>query len=181
LRPATKQAFSLAELLVYQALLLLLIGMAAMFLVPGLRLQSRGLEQAERLRCSHLIMDQLCRDLRQTPPACLSLQSGILSGRRLNGWTPDGTVLLADEGWFFDVQKCRRAQAVLNLAPTWREALPLAQYLPHLRWQKLSPEPALLTFSGAGSDPARPRPPYSLQLQIGDLSLQQTVQARLAR
>ena len=181
MRPVRNPAFSLAELLIYQGLLLLLIGLAAMFLVPGLRLQSRGLEQAERLRCSQLIMDQLARDLRQTPPACLSLQKGILSGRHLNGWTADGTVLLDEQGWFFEIQPCRRARLALGLAPTWREPLPLAQFLPRLRWQKLSPEPASLSFSGTGGDASRPRAPYNLTLQIGDLTLQQTVQARLLR
>ncbi|MBN9420235.1 hypothetical protein ABS71_17195 [bacterium SCN 62-11] len=181
------RGLSLAELLVYQALLLLIVGMAALFLVPSLKLQNRGLDRAEELRAAHLVMDELCLDLRQTPQACLSLQNGYLSGRRMSGWTPDGTVLLDDQGWIFEVASCRRGrcswQQVLNLSPTWREALEPAQLqtcLPRLSWQKLSGA-ARLTFRDSGGQADKPRGPYSLVLQVGDLTLQQMVRPRLLR
>lgn len=182
-----KRGLNLAELLVYQALLLIIVGMGALFLLPSLHLQNRGLSRAEELRVAHLVLNDVCLDLRLTPPSCLALHGNYLSGRCTSGWTPDGTVLLDDQGWVFDLSSCRRGrcswQQVLKLSPTWREALKpaeLQECLPHMSWQKAGVG-ARLSFRANGTDSTRPRAPYQLILQVGELSLQQTVLPRLLK
>lgn len=180
--------FTLVETLLYQALLLLILTLAVLFLVPSLRLQSRGLVQAERLRGGHLLMDRLCRDLRETPQTCLSFQNNLLCGRRSQSWSSEGDVLLEDQGWFFDLTTCRSAllswQHGLGLAQTWKEPLSLAQIQscqPHLKWRRLIAESAHITFSSAANATGKPQGPYTVAVRIGDLDLQQTVQPRQLR
>ncbi|MBS2037073.1 hypothetical protein JST97_18945 [bacterium] len=181
---STRAGLSLAEVLVYQALALVLLYLGSSFLYPSLNLQARGLQQAESLRAAHQSMQLLCSDLR------LALQSslfydpnqGWLAGRPMGGWTSDGTVLMSDQGWFYDLKGVRRAQlswqSSFQLPLTWKEGLTLSQCqscVVNLRWHKLSGSQARLEFSPA--DP-RPRGPFRLSLKVGDLSLQATVNAR---
>ncbi len=183
----TKTGFTLAELLVYQALALMVLYLASSYIFPSLSLQARGLDQAERLRSAHQLLAQVCADLRQAPQSSLTYQSaqGWLTGRPLGGWTSDGTVLMADQGWFYDFKGMRRAelswQASFNLPLTWKERLSPQQQQtcePGLPWHRLSSEPASLEFT-----PADPKPggPFKLHLSMGDLKLQATVRSRQLR
>jgi len=187
---AREHAFTLPELLVYQALLCLLMVMAVNFFGPSLRLQSRGCQQAETLRAGHLCMDQICRDLRMSPQATVGYQgdSQVLSGRRPGGWTSDATTLLEDAAWFYDLAGARRAQlslqASLGLGPTWKEPLSSMQcrsLLPQLRWQTLCAPAGEWQVTWTGGDPSRPHGTYTVRLAVQDLRLQQTVQPRMLR
>jgi len=185
-----KHGFSLPELLVYQALLCLLMFMAVNFFGPSLRLQSRGCQQAETLRAGHLCMDQICHDLRTSPQVTVGYlgDSQVLSGRRPGGWTSDGTTLMEDPAWFYDLARARRAQlslqSSLGLGATWKEPLSSVQcraLLPQLRWQNLSAPAGQWQVTWTGADPSRPRGTYTVRLAVQDLSLQQTVQPRMLR
>lgn len=184
---STKAGLSLAELMVYQALALMVLYLGSSFVYPSLRLQARGLDQAERLRSAHQILAQLSSDLRQAPQSSLAYQSaqGWLAGRPPGGWTSDGTILMADRGWFYDLKRLRRAelswQNSFQLPLTWKERLSLQQLQscePKLAWRQLCGEPATLDFVAA--DP-KPGGPFRLTLSMGELTVQATVRSRQLR
>lgn len=184
---AARSGFTLAEVLIYQALVLVVLSMAVLFLIPSLNLQNRGLLHAERLRGGYMVLDGLCRNLRETPETCLAFQAGVLSGRHSDGWTSEGEVLLQDEGWFFQLDDCRSArlswQREFGLGPGCKEPLSLTQLQdcrPKLQWRGFISESARVTFRSAGPD-AKPRGPYTVALRVGDLELQQTVRPRQLR
>jgi len=175
---------SLAEVLVYQALALVLLYLGSSFLYPSLRLQARGLQQAENSRLAHQSLQLMCSDLRLALQSSLFYEpgQGWLAGRPMGGWTSDGTVLLSDQGWFYDLKGVRRAQlswqSSFQLPLIWKGGLSLSQAqscVTHLRWRQLAGSGASLEFTP--TDP-RPRGPFRLSLKVGDLSLQATVQSR---
>lgn len=181
---STRAGLSLAELLIYQALALLTLYLGASFLYPSLKMQARGLDQAECLRSAHQTMAQICSDLRLAIQTSLFYEPklGWLAGRPMGGWTSDGTLLMSDQGWFYDLKGVRRAQPSwqthFGLAVTWKDGLSLAQCqsgVPKLSWRRLVAENASLSFVPA--DP-RPRGPFVINLKVGDLNLQTTVTAR---
>lgn len=194
LRPA-RSAFTLAELLVYQGLLVMLLAMLVLFLVPGLRLQARGLNQSELLRGGHLAMDQLCRDLRLCPAAHLTYEKGqALCGRPGGGWTADGTPFLQDEGWIYPLSAATSLRRgtfsvtrALNLPAGYGRFAPdqLQKALATSRWRVLCTGVQSFRFEHAGPITARPTGPYRLTLGLviegQTLLLQQSVQPRLTR
>lgn len=194
LRRALK-GFSLAELLVYQGLLVTLLALTLVFLVPGLRLSARGLNQAELLRGGHLAMDQLCRDLRLCPAAALTyLPESALCGRPGGGWTADGTVYLDDQAWLYDLSagpQLRRGQfsvqETLKLPPSHGRFSPEQLQLARgaCNWRSLCSGLRRFSFEHAGPLAGSPSGPYkvtlSLEVEGQSLVLQQTLQPRMSR
>ncbi len=191
LRPARK-AFTLAELLVYQGLLVMLLALIVLFLVPGLRLSARGMTQSELLRGGHLAMDQLCRDLRLTPAASLTHQAGLgLCGRVGGGWTADGTVFPGDEAWIYPLSPTatlRRGTFSVTkerMLHSRFEPTQVQQALTLCHWRTLCTGVQSFRFEHSGPISTSPSGPYRLTLGLvvegQTLMLQQSIQPRLSR
>ena len=192
----SRTAFTLPEMLVASALLLVLTSLVMQFFFPALRYQSRGLVQSELMRQGYRAMDCLTRDLRLCPAALVSYDPSAhrLVGRAQSGWTPDGTAVYSTRCWVYEwdggQQRLRRGSLVIGGAPLDMLALPgrvglheLTAALPQASWQALCLGAVEFDFRHQGVDPTAPSGSYQVHLSLRQgeqhLELGQNVTPRL--
>ena len=192
-----RAAFTLPELLVASALLLVLTSLVMDFFVPALNCQTRGLGQSELMRQGYRAMDSLTRDLRLCPAAVLGYDPAghRLVGRHQSGWTPDGTCLYTARCWVYEwqdqPQRLRRGSLAIGGAAQDSLVQParigpqeLALALPQASWQALCAGVVGFEFSHQGLDASAPSGSYDIHLNLRQgsqhLELSQSVTPRLS-
>lgn len=191
-----RRAFSLPEMLVASALLMILTSLVTQFFIPALNCQRRGLVQSELMREGYRAMDDLIRDLRLCPAALLTYDppEQRLVGRAQSGWTPDGTSVYSAGCWVYQWQsperRLRRSLAAIGgglqdtlVSPGRIGLCELNLALQGASWKVLCMSLVHFEFRHQGVDPTAPSGSYevSMSLQQGQqhLEIHQSLTPRL--
>lgn len=91
-----KRGFTILEIMVSAALLLLATGLIFQFLVPALQASSRSQVRVEMQQTATVALEYMVRDLERTSPGGVTLESGILAVNPVEQLQNDGTLIWED-------------------------------------------------------------------------------------
>lgn len=188
----TERGFTLAEVLLAAALLLVLMEILTQFLIPSLRYQSRSLTQTELMRQSYQVAEQVIRDLRLSPTSLLTYDAShsLLCGRHKTGWTPDGSPVFSGHCWFLCWQPplLQRGESSDSspLSSIQRlSLLEVQQQSASARWKKLANNLQEFQFEHQGVLPEAPAGLLKIRLTLAlegqSLVVERSVLGRLNR